>query len=319
MDNHIAHNFDICYKYLKYLAIVGACSQNGATYARCWTPVTCLRCEQLDLDSVHFLTIRPMNLFWESSAPKFAKWVPYGPWNVSDLISDLMLWCCSDTLLVLLLLRNSADFCASLLFHLKLHQNISSVIFNWTSLKIWAFVVFYEAKRCSSYLLWPHWQCELLWFPLKQSAAAAALGAAAAGQAFLSWKGGSRQVSSKSPSLLQVINAASNRALHHNFESKCWLKNFFHTPESAIVNCQQVGTHPLQLTTQVFLAAVLTFFRIVSSLLQLRRINSTIEIWIMRCKYDLSTPFFQHKEDNVQTADTLIVESEDVQLSINSE
>ena len=134
--------------------------------------------------------------------------------------------------------------------------------------------------------------CELLWFPLKQSAAAAALGAAAAGRAFLSWKGGSRQVSSKSPSLLQVINAASNRALHHNFESKCWLKNFFHTPESAIVNCQQVGTHPLQLTTQVFLAAVLTFFRIVSSLLQLRRITSTSEIWIMRCKYDLSTPFF---------------------------
>ena len=38
--------------------------------------------------------------------------------------------------------------------------------------------------------------CELLWFPLKQSAAAAALGAAAAGRAFLSWKGGSRQVSS---------------------------------------------------------------------------------------------------------------------------
>ena len=194
--NHFAHNFDICYKHLKYLAIVGACSQNDATYARCWTPVTCLRCEQLDLDSVHFLTIRPMNLFWESSAPKFAKWVPYGPWNVSDLISDLMLWCCSDTPLVLLLLRISADFCASLLFHLKLHQNISSVIFNWTSLKIWAFVVFYEAKRCSSYLLWPHWQCELLWFPLKQSAAAAALGAAAAGRAFLSWKGGSRQVSS---------------------------------------------------------------------------------------------------------------------------
>ena len=140
MDNHFAHNFDICYKYLKYLAIVSACSQNDATYARCWTPVTCLRCEQLDLDSVHFLTIRPMNLFWESSAPKFAKWVPYGPWNVSDLISDLMLWCCSDTLLVLLFLRNSADFCAFLLFHLKLHQNISSVIFNWTSLKIWAFV-----------------------------------------------------------------------------------------------------------------------------------------------------------------------------------
>ena len=140
------------------MAIVSACSQNDATYARCWTPVTCLRCEQLDLDSVHFLTIRPMNLFWESSAPKFAKWVPYGPWNVSDLISDLMLWCCSDTLLVLLFLRNSADFCASLLFHLKLHQNISSVIFNWTSLKIWAFVVFNEAKRCSSYLLRPHWQ-----------------------------------------------------------------------------------------------------------------------------------------------------------------
>ena len=123
----------------------------------------------------------------------------------------------------------------------------------------------------------------------------------------------------KSPSLLQVINAASNRALHHNFESKCWLKNFFHTPESAIVFCQQVGTHPLQLTTQVVLAAVLTFFRIVSSLLQLRRINSTIEIWIMRCKYDLSTPFFQHKENIVQTADTLIVESEHVQLAINSE
>ena len=209
-----------------------------------------------------------MYLFWESSAPKFAKWVPYGPWNVSDLISDLMLWCCSDTLLVLLLLRNSADFCASLLFHLKLHQNISSVIFNWTSLKIWAFVVFYEAKRCSSYILWPHWQCELLWFPLKQSAAAAALSAAAAGRAFLSWKGGSRQVSSNQvakspPSHQSGVQVYAPPKFWKQVLS--WLKNFFHTPKSAIVYCQQVGTHPLQLTTQVFLAAVLIFFRIVSS------------------------------------------------------
>ena len=39
----------------------------------------------------------------------------------------------------------------------------------------------------------------------------------------------------------------------------------------------------------------------------------------MRCKYGLSTPFFQHKENIVQTADTLTVESEHVQLAINSE
>ena len=240
-ENNFAHNFDICYKYLKYLAIVGACSQNDATYARCWTPVTCLRCEQLDLDCVHFLSIRPMNLSWESSAPKFAKWVPYGPWNVSDLISDLMLWCCSNTLLVLLFLRNSADFCASLLFHLKLHQNISSVIFNWTSLKIWAFVVFYEAKRCSSYLLWPHWQLvsfyDFLWSRalLQRLLALQPLDE----HSSLGKEAVAKSPPTKSPSsLLQVINAASNRALHHNFESKCWLKNFFHTPESAIVFCQ---------------------------------------------------------------------------------
>ena len=186
--------------------------------------MTCLRCEQLDLDSVHFLTIRPMNLFWESSAPKFAKWVPYGPWNISDLISDLMLWCCSDTLLVLLLLRNSADFCASLLFHLKLHQNISSVIFNWTSLKIWAFVVFNEAKRCSSYLLWPHWQLvsfyDFLWSRalLQRLLALQPLDE----HSSLGKEAVAKSPPTKSPSLLQVINAASNRALHHNFESKCW-------------------------------------------------------------------------------------------------
>ena len=225
-----------------------------------------------------------------------AEWLQLISSTINWRLSWQRLWALSDTLLALLSLRISADFCASLLFHLKLHQNISSVIFNWTSLKIWAFVVFYEAKRCSSYLLRPHWQLvsfyDFLWsrallqrlLALQQLDEHSSLGKEAV----------AKSPPTKSPSLLQVINAASNSALHHNFESKCWLKNFSHTPESASVYCQQVGTHPLQLTTQVFLAAVLTFFRIVSSLLQLRRINSTIEIWIMRCKYDLSTPFFQH-------------------------
>ena len=148
--------------------------------------------------------------------------------------------------------------------------------------------------------------CELLWFPLKQSAAAAALGAAAAGRAFLSWKGGSRQVSSN-----QVAKSPPN---HQRGVQPCAPPQFWKQ-----VLTQEFFPHLLQLTTQVVLAAVLMFFRIFSHVCSCAGFNtSTSEIWTMRCKYSLSTPFFQHKESIVQTAGTLIVESEHVQLSINS-
>ena len=129
-----------------------------------------------------------------------------------------------------------------------------------TSLTMWAFMISFEAERCCS----GSWRCSR-WtsIPLlerRQSPSHLQV---------------AKSPPTKSPSLLQVIKAASTTIL-----KAFWLDNFFHTPESAIVYCQQVGTHLLQLTTQVVLAAVLIFFRIFPHICSCVGFNtSTSEIW----------------------------------------
>ena len=149
-------------------------------------------------------------------------------------------------------------------------QSAAAAIYSDLTDNLWASMISFEAERCCS----GSWRCSC-WtsIPLLER----------------------RQ----SLSLLQVAKSPSShqRGVQLRAPPQFWkqvlTQEFF--PHSWKRNCVlsvQVGEHPQQLTTQVVLAAVLTFFRIVSSLLQLRRITSTSEIWTMRCEYDLSTPFF---------------------------
>ena len=172
----------------------------------------------------------------------------------------------------------SADFCATLVFHLKLHKNVSWIKFNWTSLKIWAFVVFYEAKRCSSYLLRPHWQLVSFYGFLWSRALLQRLLALQPLDEHSSL--GKEAVAKSPPSHQRGFQPCSPP----QFWKQVLTQEFF--PHSWKRNCVLSASGRTPSTTDNSSCLSSTFFRIVSSLLQLRRITSN-----MHCQYGLNTFF----------------------------